>query len=359
MVGRHDAVFDDVLSGLDDTAAQAETQNETRSAPEPKPRQAPDRTPGRAGERAGGRFLNRSNALAERLSGDVVEKTLLWVDPDRCRMWPRHNRRYDLLTETRCADLIEGFKAQGQQEFPAVVRRIQGDPAFDYEVICGARRHWTVAWLRAHNYRSFRFLIEVRDLSDEEAFRLGDIENRDRADISDYERAADYADAVGRYYQGRQKDMAARLEVSETWLSRYLALAKLPKAIIDAYADITEIKERHARDLKPLLGAADKKKAILDEAKAIAKEQHAAAQGQGRGLDGPSVLARLKAAATPKRPMPRPQAVPYKSSAGETLLTARKGKGSGLTLEIPNAENEAEILDACRRALADHRRADA
>lgn len=344
MPGRHDAVFDDVLSGLDD-----ETVPESK--PEPKARQAP--------ERAGGRFLNRSNALSERLSGDVVEKTLLWVEPERCRMWERHNRRYELLNETRCADLIEGFKAQGQQEFPAVVRRVKDDPEHDYEVICGARRHWTVAWLREHNYRQFRFLIEVRDLSDEEAFRLSDIENRDRADISDYERAIDYADAVARYYQSRQKDMAARLEVSETWLSRYLGLAKLPKGIVEAYADITEIKERHARDLKPLLSAPDKKKAILEEAKAIAKEQRAAAQGQGKAMEGPLVIARLKAAATPKRPARRPQAVEYKSTSGDVLVTARKQKGRGLTLEIPNTQDAEEILEACRQALMDHLAAEA
>jgi ParB family transcriptional regulator, chromosome partitioning protein len=338
MPGRHDAVFNDVLSGLDDPTAEARR--------EPKPRQQP--------ERAGGRFLNRSNALSERMSGDVVEKTLLWVEPERCRMWERHNRRYELLNETRCADLIEGFKAQGQQEFPAVVRRVKDDPAHEYEVICGARRHWTVAWLREHNYRQFRFLIEVRNLSDEEAFRLGDIENRDRADISDYERAIDYADAVGRYYGGRQKDMAARLEVSETWLSRYLGLAKLPKSIVEAYADITDIKERHARSLNPLLSHPEKKKAILDEAKAIAKEQHVAAQGEDRALDGPAVIARLKAVTAARRPAKRPHAVEYRSSAGDVLVTARRQKGRGLTLEIPNTRDAEAILDACRQALEDH-----
>lgn len=343
MAKRHDAVFDDVLSGLDEAAPEAKAEPKARAMPE------------RGGDRAGGRFLNRANALSDRLSGDVVEKTLLWVEPERCRMWERHNRRYDLLTEARCADLIDGFKAQGQQEFPAVVRRVQDDPAHDYEVICGARRHWTVAWLRRNNYRNFRFLIEVRTLSDEEAFRLGDIENRDRVDISDYERAMDYTDAVARYYQGRQKDMAARLEVSETWLSRYLALAKLPRGIIDAYADITEIKERHARDLKPLLSVPDKKKAILEEAKAIARQQQAAAHGQGGRIDGPAVVARLKAAGTPKRVAPRQEAIVYTSESGAVLVTARKGKGGGLVLEIPSAEDVEEVLDACRRALEDHR----
>jgi len=339
MAGRHDAVFDDVLSGIDLPSAQG--------GGEPKPRPAPDR--------AGSRFLNRSNALTDRMSGDVVEKTLLWVEPERCRMWTRHNRRYELLDERRCADLIEGFKAQGRQEFPAVVRRVADGPDHDYEVICGARRHWTVAWLRANNYRQFRFLVEVRDLSDEEAFRLSDIENRDREDISDLERAIDYADAVGRYYHGKQKDMATRLDVSEAWLSRYLALAKLPKAIIDAYADITEVKERHARDLNPLLAHPEQKRAILEEAKEIAAEQRAALQGEGRVVEGPLVIARLKAAATPKPPpRRRPDGVDYRSPAGTLLLTARRQRGKGLILEIADPTDAEAVLDACRRALAEH-----
>ena len=40
-------------------------------------------------------------------------------------MWAGHNRAYDLLTPENCADLIEGMKAQGQQEFPAIVRRLR------------------------------------------------------------------------------------------------------------------------------------------------------------------------------------------------------------------------------------------
>ncbi|MFO1155206.1 MAG: ParB/RepB/Spo0J family partition protein [Rhodospirillales bacterium] len=338
MESRHKAVYDDVLNGLD---AEAPT-------PETKPRPTP--------ERAGSRFFNRSNALSERLSGDVVEQTLLWVAPERCRMWERHNRRYELLNEQRCADLIEGFKVQGRQEFPAVVRRLRDDPAHDYEVICGARRHWTVAWLRANNYRQYRFLIEVRDLSDEEAFRLGDIENRDRQDISDYERAMDYADAVTRYYQGRQKDMAARIEVSETWLSRYLGLAKLPKGIVEAYAGITEIREHHARELNPLLSHPEKRRLILDEAKIIAREQRAALQGEGRVIDGPVVVARLKAAVSPKRSPRRPPGAEYRSSTGEVLLSARRQKGGGVILQIPHVGDAEEVLAACRRALLDHSR---
>lgn len=339
MTRRHDAVYDDVLSGLDEPAPET-------------PQGGPSRA---SASRKEGRFLARSNALSDRLSGDYVEQTLLWVAPEQCRMWERHNRRYELLNETRCADLIEGFKAQGRQEFPAIVRRVEGDPAHEYEVICGARRHWTVSWLRANNYRQFRFLIEVRQLSDEEAFRLGDIENREREDISDYERAHDYADAMRRYYGGRQKDMAARLEVSEAWLSRYLALAKLPSEIVAAYLDITGIRERHARELKPLLNDAEQRRRVLAEARLIADAQAAGRRGEGPILDGPAVVARLKSAAKDRRRAERAAAVVYKNASGKAVLAARERRGRGLVIEIPDTSEGDAVLEACRQAIRDHR----
>lgn len=47
--------------------------------------------------------------------------------------------------------------------------------------------------------------------------------------------------------------MANRLEVSTSWLSRYLDIAEFPAEIVNAYRDITEIKVIHARKLKPFL----------------------------------------------------------------------------------------------------------
>lgn len=331
MTKKHDAMLDDVLGDLSDTR--------------PEPPRAPKAES--KGSRSPARFLNRSTALADRLSGDAIEKTLLWVDPERCRMWERHNRRYELLNEARCADLIEGFKAQGQQEFPAIVRSLHDDPNFDYEVICGARRHWTVNWLRENNYRQFRFLIDVREITDEEAFRLSDVENRDREDICDYERAVDYSNALTSYYGGRQKDMAERLEVSEAWLSRYLGLAKLPKIVVDAYSDITEIRERHARDLKPLLNQRVSKAAILEEAKAIAEQQSESV------VDGATVFKRLKAVATPRRPTSKPPVSEYKSRDGDLILKAKPKRGRGVVLDIVDIRDTESVLEACRCALQD------
>jgi len=106
-------------------------------------------------------LTGRENRLAELAAGSVVSRTHELVDPARCRMWAGHNREYALLNEERCADLIESIKAQGRQEMPAIVRRVRGEPDFDFEVICGARRHWSISWLRSHNYPDFRFLVDI------------------------------------------------------------------------------------------------------------------------------------------------------------------------------------------------------
>lgn len=282
MSSKHDAVFDDVLSGL--TSKKKE-----------KPGQ----------DKSGTRFLKRGSTISDRLSGNREEKTLHWVDPDECTMWGQHNRDYELLNQDNCRDLIDGIKSQGRQEFPAIVREIKGKTPYRYEVICGARRHFAVNWLRSNNYPKFQYLIEVRDLSDEEAFRLADIENRDREDISDYERAIDYASAIKLYYGGKQKAMAKRLEVSEAWLSRYLQLAKLPAEIVSAFFSKTDIKELHARAIKPIIARPSDRDKVIAKAIELEVVQSNAKKGQGAPIEASRVVAMLKSTltrATKKKP---------------------------------------------------------
>ncbi len=249
-------------------------------------------------------------------------------------MWDRHDQPFDLLTEENCRNLIDGIYAQGRQEFPAILRR-KGD---GYEVICGARRHFAVNWLRANNYTQFKYLIDVRDVTDEEAFRLADIENRDREDISDYERAIDYADAIKRCYSGKQKSTAARIEVGPPWLSRYLALADLRVEVVRAFSSIRDIKERHVRYLKPLLARPETAQLVLEEALALIS-------GQARGtmLDGFEVIKRLKNAARPTA-APKARLVDariFRRSSDDKAMTMRK-KGRIVTLEF-----DADIIRRC------------
>ncbi|THH34324.1 ParB/RepB/Spo0J family partition protein [Aliishimia ponticola] len=315
MSKRHDAIFDDVLKDFDETAPQK--------------------------DRAGARFLKRSTTLAEQASGQRQEKTLRLVDPATCTMWDRHNRAYAELNEDNTRDLIDGLLSQGQQEFPAIVRRLR--PAHEgqgpeFEVICGARRHFAVSWLRANNYPRFLYLIEERELTDEEAFRLADIENRDREDISDYERARDYAAALNHYYGGLQKVMAERLQVREEWLSRYLNLGRLDPIIIAAFPSVRDIREVHARQLKPLMKASAGAEAILAEAQRISAERK-----EGQSIPAAKVMSRLKSAATP--PKARRAADEVVGKAGQGVQVRRKGKR--VTLEFARDLSD----DALRQAV--------
>lgn len=284
-----------------------------------------------------GILSQRIQAANELSKGERVKKVQYKVDPGRCRMWENHNRDYQLLNEIRCADLVEGFKSMGKQEFAAIVRRVENDPNYDYEVICGARRHWTATYL------GWSLLIEVRELTDEEAFRLADIENRDRADISDFERATDYRHALKEYYQS-QKQMAERLEVTVDWLSRFLALAELPSEIVKAYRDVTEIRIQHGRELAKGLKDAKARQRIL----ARAKELH------GQGLEGQQVITQLKQAMSLASKKGEPLAQ-YKAKNGKSALTVNK-KGRGLVLQVEpgSGADKREILDLIGMAIEEH-----
>ena len=233
-------------------------------------------------------LLQRDTTLSKIASGQQRTVKLFMYPPERIRMWSDHNRDYELLSMERCADLIDGFTRSGAQEFPAVVRQVSDDPAFDYEVICGARRHWTAAHL------GWPLLIEVRDLNDRQAFILQDLENRDREDISDYERAIDYKKALPRFFDGNRAQMAQFLEIDKANFHRLLELAELPKALVSAYGDIRDLKAHHGSAYRKLLTEPKTKRRLLDAARAIKDEP----------LAGAKVFSALKKAALARSETP-------------------------------------------------------
>lgn len=301
-------------------------------------------------------LTGRANRLADLASGAVVSRTHELVDPARCRMWAGHNRDYALLNEERCADLIESIKAQGRQEMPAIVRRLSGEDGYDFEVICGARRHWSITWLREHNYPEFKFLVDVREIGDEEAFRLADIENRARDDLSDFERAKDYLRALTAYYDGRQKTMADRLKVSESWLTRYLDLARLPEELLSAFGSPQDLGIRNAIALKALLKPAERKERVLLEAKRLA----AVREQTGVELPVLEVIKTLSLAADPpkKSGSPKKSGQPHivASPSGLPILRIEKvaRKGVEITLLNKGGGTREEADAAIRQVLDQH-----
>jgi len=295
-----------------------------------------------------GILSGRENRLAELATGSAIARVQELVDPAKCRIWEGHNRDYAALDEENCVDLIESFKAQGKQEVPAIVRRVVGDPTYLFEVICGARRHWTASWMRAHDYPDFKFLVEPRELTDEEAFRVADLENRSRRDLSDFERARDYVRAVARYYDGNQRRMAERLKVSKTWLSRYLELAKLPSDVIDAFGSPHHIGISHAATLAPLLRAPTQRRSVIEEAVRLRAEQVERAANNIPFLPAAAVIRRLVPDTKRTRHSPT---LDYKvrDANGTILAHGQKASTRGgvtITIPAPGKFTRADLLSA-------------
>ncbi len=299
-------------------------------------------------------YLNERNISLANI-GQAEHKKLLKVDPKRCRIWAGHDRFYRLLNEENCADLIVGIKTEGRQQFPAIVRPVKDVPNFDYEVICGARRHWSITWLRSNNYPNYEFLIEPRTLTDEEAFRLSDIENRDKQDISDYERAVKYWKAINEFkYYKTQAEMAARIGLSEDKLRRFIRLAEMPMVITEAFGDVKVMKVDHARLLAPMLKVAKQCQQIETKAKALAKEQtHRAETGQ-LYLSAATVFKCLKEAAKHKKTKVSAQEI--RGLSGKTLFIVKPRRAGQLELNINlnNAKNIEEVKTMFSTLLAKH-----
>jgi ParB family chromosome partitioning protein len=297
---------------------------------------------------AEGIMASRSQTLARIATGKSVADRTEWVDPAKCRPWRMHNRDLDHLTEESCRDLIDSFLSAKKQRIPAIVRRLKGDPEYDFEIIAGVRRWWTVKWLRAHHHPEFDYLVTIQSVTDEEAFRVSDVENRSRKDISDWERAKEYTVALAEFYENSQSQMAEHLNLSKSWLSRLLDVARLPDEVVWAFADTHDITVRVARDIKPLTGDAKALAKMREEAERIAEER----ETSGAKLSGPEVAKRLVKATV----------APSTKGAGEKEITGRGGKvilrytkarGGGLTIKVPpkTGASPSELLKAIESLL--------
>ncbi len=293
-------------------------------------------------------MASRSQTLARIASGKMVTDRTEWVDPARCRPWRLHNRDVDHLTEESCRDLIDAFLAAKKQRIPAIVRRLQGNPDFDFEIIAGVRRWWTVKWLREHHHPEYDYLVTIQSVTDEEAFRVSDVENRSRKDITDWERGIEYSRALAEFYNGSQNEMAEHLKISRSWLSRLLDVVRLPEAIIAAFADRHDITVRVARDVKPLCGEDRSMKLMVKEAAAIVAER----DDLGIRLTGPEVAKRLIRATVSQRQKAGGE-IEVKGKGDKAILRYSHSPRGGLTLKVlpKSGASREELLRAIEGIL--------
>lgn len=299
-------------------------------------------------------LLGRESALARVASGEVRQVTQLLLDPSRVRIWPGNARSYAHLSEDNCRELIDSIIAEGGQKVPAVVRRIEDDPRHDYEVIAGTRRHWSISWLRSHSYPDLQFVAQVAQLDDEAAFRLADLENRARKDVSDLERARNYAEALGTHYGNHLTRMAERLKVSKGWLSKMVKVAGIPDAVIAAFASPSDVQLKSAYPLAQLLDDKDAARAIIAEARLLARDQAARREANAPTLPFADVLKRLLAAPTVADDDAPVEPYRYASRHGRTALTVQSVNRQGVTVRLHagSGADADELVEALRAMLA-------
>lgn len=296
-------------------------------------------------------LLNRESALARVATGEVRQVTQLLLNPARVRVWSGNARSYAHLSEESCRELIDAIIAEGGQKVPAVVRRIQGDSTYEFEVVAGTRRHWAISWLRANSYPEMQFVAQVVDLDDEAAFRLADIENRARKDVSDLERARNYATALKTHYGNRASRMAERLRVSKGWLSKMLKVASIPDAVVAAFSSPADLQLKPSYALAQLMDDKAAAGAIVRTATTISKEQ------SGRRAKGLScipaneVLKRLLAA--PSGDGGEKTLYSTKSTLGRPMLTIQSSNRQGVTVRLHagSGADVEDIVSAVRDAL--------
>ena len=342
----------DYLAGL----LAEESPSEARNAPALPLKQDADEVAvvsARPVTRAGLSLLGRESALARVASGEVKQVTQLQLDPVRVRLWAGNARIQARLSEVAVQDLIDSILAEGGQKVPVVVRHVSGDPSHDYEVIAGTRRHFAISWLRANSYPEMKLLAQVADLDDEAAFRLADVENRARKDVSDVERARNYAAALEAHYGGKAVRMAERLKVSKGWLSKMLKAASIPDEVLAAFSDLAELTLNPAYALASAMDDAARAAAIRQDASAIVRENSAAQSSDSPALPGNLVHKRLMAATAVRAAPAKTLSMEVPGRFGRPILSVKTITRQGVTLHLPTGAgaDDKQIQEAVQLVL--------
>lgn len=292
----------------------------------------------------------RATFTSKRLEGfgeaaRMLKRPTIRLKPSECSIWPGNGRDYGLLTEDRMRSLIDSIQAENGNKIPVVVRRTPKGP-LPYELVIGTRRHWAVSWLNANLYPDIDLVAIIDDIDDEAAFRLADIENREREDICDLERGANYKIAVETYYDGVQSRMAERVKLSKSMLARYIGLTDIPPLVISAFSSPMDLQVRHGDKLLPLIRQPALRVRLEEAAKAIAAEQSFRQSGDETPIRGADVVARLVKAATTRQGRDQKAIIEVR---GIAIGQVDKDQSRGLTITLhPTDLCAAEVMEALR-----------
>ncbi|GFE77188.1 ParB/RepB/Spo0J family partition protein [Novosphingobium panipatense] len=299
-------------------------------------------------------FLERRGAGLDEIA-KTVKRITIRIKPSDCTIWPGNARDYAQLSYERCASLIDSIREEGTNREPVVIRRTKAPATVPYELIVGTRRHFSISWLNANNHSDIELVARIETLDDEAAFRLADLENREREDVTDLERARNYHHAVTAYYNGGRTQMAERLAIPRQNLHNLLQLAELSDEIVAAFADPGDLKVRHGMRLSPILKDPARADDILAEARLIAAEQSERREAGLEKIEGARVVERLTAATAPAKPKPAARSKPTLTATSGTrigeVLSDTRAKGITININPQSGTSIEDILETLRPVI--------
>ncbi|OUM00759.1 ParB/RepB/Spo0J family partition protein [Variovorax sp. JS1663] len=200
--------------------------------------------------------------MAEEFKGASPVKVL---DPKRIRRSDWANRDTASFEGAAWEAFKDDILKNGGNEVPIRVRPLS-EPVdgCDFEIIYGHRRHQACLDL------GLPIRAQIEDATEHMLFVAMELENRSRKDLSPWEQGMFYAKALdkGLYPSGRKLAEAIRREQSD--VSRAIALARLPEAVVKAFPSPLDIQFRWAKDLTDAHQADSE--GLLARARAIAAQ---------------------------------------------------------------------------------------
>lgn len=168
--------------------------------------------------------------------------SFITADPFRCRVWDLNDRIEEYVTEDSCRSEIASMERDGQL-VPAVGRMLKGDPDFDVEIVCGARRLFIARYLK------IPIRVQIRELTDRQAAVAVETENSLRKQTSPYERGMWLAKLLRQGIYPSRDAMARDLGITPTQVTRLLKFSELPALVIGAFPSPHDILESWAVEL--------------------------------------------------------------------------------------------------------------
>jgi len=183
-------------------------------------------------------------ALREKLSQYEGSLPTRKMDPKSIRPSRWANRHDASFATSEFAGLKADIEHAGGNVQPILVRPLK-DELGQFEIVFGHRRHRAALELGISVLAS----IWVDELGDAALFAAMDRENRERADLSNYEQGLMYQRALEEQLFPTQRQLAEALGVSHTWVRKALLVAQLPSAVVECFRSPLEISFRHAEQI--------------------------------------------------------------------------------------------------------------